>query len=92
MTSIVLLIIACGLVRRFPGATKGGVDATGILSSMWIAYRCPELQDTFLQVVEPSTDNLRKMGMFEVQLARGWPSYSLPLVPSSGHEELVDDM
>jgi hypothetical protein len=45
------------------------VDNTGILQTMWIAYNHPELQADFLQVVEPTTDNLRSMGMFETQLA-----------------------
>jgi hypothetical protein len=36
---------------------------------MWIAYNRPELRDLFLQVVEPTTDNLRAMGMVEMQLA-----------------------
>jgi hypothetical protein len=36
---------------------------------MWMAYTRPQLQDLFLQVVDPTTDNLRTMGMIELQLA-----------------------
>jgi hypothetical protein len=36
---------------------------------MWMAYSRPQLQNRFVQVVEPTTDNLRTMGMIEVQLA-----------------------
>jgi hypothetical protein len=36
---------------------------------MWMAYTHPQLQDRFLQVVEPTTDNLRTIGMVELQLA-----------------------
>jgi hypothetical protein len=35
---------------------------------MWIAYRRPQLQDLFLQVMEPTTEALRAMGMFEMRL------------------------
>src|ERR1700734_1339099 len=67
-TSVILLITAFILIRRRPTVSEVGVDATGILPIMWMAYRRPELQNIFLQVVEPTTYNLRKMGMVDVQL------------------------
>jgi hypothetical protein len=36
---------------------------------MWMAYSRPQLQDRLLQVVEPTTNNLRSIGMVELQLA-----------------------
>jgi hypothetical protein len=55
-------------MQRFPDVSKAGIDATGILPSMWMAYKCPQLQNQFLQVVDPTTNNLRKIGMVEMQL------------------------
>jgi len=78
-TSVILLIVALVLIRRFSGVTKVGVDATGILQTMWMAYRRPQLQDRFLQVMEPTTDNLRTMGMVHMQLA----DERLPLISES---------
>jgi hypothetical protein len=40
-----------------------------MLHTIWMAYKRPELRDLFLQVVEPTTDNLRTMGMVQMQLA-----------------------
>ena len=68
-TSIVMLVTVIFLIQRSYGDMHAGVDNTGILQTMWIAYNHPELQADFLQVVEPTTDNLRSMGMFETQLA-----------------------
>ena len=67
--SIILLVTAFILIRRLPGVAQAGVDGTGILPSMWMAYKRPELQDRFLEVAEPTTDNLREVGMVEIQLA-----------------------
>jgi len=68
-TSIILLTMACIMIYRLPGVRIASVDATGILSCMWIAYQRPQLQDLFFRVGEPTTENLRTMGMVEVQLA-----------------------
>lgn len=84
--SIILLIMVYVLMRRFPGVTRSGVDATGILPSMWLAYKRPQLQSLFLQVIEPTADNLRTMGMIEVQLVDN----RLPSVPELNNiEELM---
>ena len=68
-TSIILLITVIVLIKRSFGVTLAGTDATGILPSMWIAYHRPELRELFLEVTEPTIDNLRTMGMVEMQLA-----------------------
>jgi len=73
-TSVILLITAFILIRRRPTVSEVGVNPTGILSIMWMAYRHPELQNKFLQVVEPTVYNLRKMGMVEVQLTDEKPA------------------
>jgi hypothetical protein len=67
-TSIVLLVTASILIRRSPAIAQTGVDATGILSSMWMAYKHPELQDLFVPIAEPTTDTLRRIGMVKMQL------------------------
>ena len=66
--SIILLVTASILIRRSPTIAQTGIGATGILPSMWIAYRHPELQDLFVQIAEPTTDALRSIGMVKMQL------------------------
>jgi len=73
-TSAILLVTIFVLLRRLPGGNEARVGSTGILHSMWLAYNRLQLQNQFLQVVEPTTNNLRTMGMVEVQLADEWPS------------------
>jgi hypothetical protein len=87
--STLLLIVACVLIQRFPGVKNVGFDATGILPSMWIAYQHPELQELFSQVVKPTTDNLRTMGMIKMQLGPDWLSSA---VPSSKFNQSADDV
>lgn len=86
-TSIILLTMACIMMYRLPGVGPANIDASGILSCMWIAYWRPQLQDLFLRVVEPTTDNLRTMGMVEVQLRMN-PHLS---VENTGHQRRVND-
>jgi hypothetical protein len=73
VTSLVLLIIAVALIRRFPDVADAQVHIAGILPSMWIAYRRPQLRGQFLQVTEPTIDNLRAMGMVKMKLAEEEP-------------------
>jgi hypothetical protein len=69
VTTFVLLITTVVLMQRFPDVAHTG-DTIGILPSMWMAYKNPQLQDQFLQVADPTVDNLRAMGMKEIlQLA-----------------------
>ena len=81
--------MALVLIRRFSGIAKVGVDATGILQTMWMAYRRPQLQDRFLQVMEPTTENLRTIGMIHMQLVdEKLPLISESTVSSDGEAEL----
>lgn len=98
-TSIILLVTVIVMMKCSFSVTHTGVDATGILPSMWIAYNRPQLRERFLQVTEPTIDNLRTMGMVEMRLAdERVPSSSGSrsqwehhLVPSSEPEEAVFD-
>jgi len=69
VTSLVLLITTAVLIKPFSDGSPVGVGTTGILPNMWMAYRHPQLRSLFLQVVEPTTDNLRAIGMVEMKLA-----------------------
>jgi hypothetical protein len=64
-TSITLLILTIVMMLRFPGDYKAGIDAIGILPSMWMAYKHPQLESQFLEVQNPTTNNLRAMGLVE---------------------------
>ena len=72
VTSLVLLGTAAVLIRRLPYFANTAFDTSGVLRDMWMAYRHPHLRSRFLQVVEPTTDNLRAIGMVQMQLAEGW--------------------
>jgi hypothetical protein len=69
VTSLVLFITMAVLTKHIVDVNPVKVDSTGILPNMWMAYRCPQLHSLFSQVVEPTTDNLRAMGMVEMKLA-----------------------
>ena len=75
VASLVLFVTTTVLIRHFPHAADAGVDLTGILPNMWMAYKHPQLQSLFLQVVEPTVDNLRAVGMVEMQLAEDHPQH-----------------
>lgn len=78
-TSITLLILTIVMMLRFPGDYKAGIDAIGILPSMWMAYKRPQLESQFLEVENPTTNNLRAMGLVEIELAdRQLPPISGP--------------
>lgn len=69
VTSLVLLFITAVLIRRFADLSPVGVDTTGMLPNMWMAYRRPRLRSLFLQVAKPQTDNLRAIGTVKTKLA-----------------------
>ena len=60
-------------MQRFPDVAVAGVGIAGILPNMWMAYRHPRLRGLFLQVTEPTIDNLRAMGMVTMKLAEEEP-------------------
>jgi hypothetical protein len=70
-----MFVVVLLLIRRLPRTDEAGIDNIGILPSMWMAYKHPQLQTLFLQVVEPTIDNLRTMGMVEMQLADETPPF-----------------
>ena len=71
-TSVVLLAVTFTLTRSLSDTVEAGVDATSV-PIMRMAYRHPQLQNIFLQVVKPTTGNLPTMGTVKMHLAHEKP-------------------
>lgn len=50
------------------GEANSAVDTVGILQMSWLLHDRREFQDVLAHIEEPSVDNLRKAGMFELRV------------------------
>ncbi|KII84282.1 hypothetical protein PLICRDRAFT_32355 [Plicaturopsis crispa FD-325 SS-3] len=67
-TSVVLLALAIRLVR-VPAGYNAAISAVGVLQLLWLVNGRPALREQVSQVDEPTIENLRAAGMFEVRVA-----------------------
>lgn len=67
-TSAVLLALAVLLVRA-PDGHDAAINTVGVLQLLWLVNGRPSLREQVSQVDEPTIDNLRAAGMFEVRVA-----------------------
>ncbi|KAI0945046.1 hypothetical protein AcV7_001685 [Taiwanofungus camphoratus] len=67
--SLVLLILAITLTRATTENTPL-VDTLGVMQTIWLASKQPMLQELVGHVDEPTIENLRAAGMFEVNFAK----------------------
>jgi hypothetical protein len=78
--SIALLVLALAIVR-YPDESTDTLDselnAVGLLQFTWLLGTGSDAQSRVAEVERPTTDNLRRAGMFDVRLAtlvrrEGW--------------------
>lgn len=59
------------MVREPYGGTEDSIlDSIGILQIIWLIHRSPDLDVLISQVKDPSVDNLRVAGKFNLCMAR----------------------
>ncbi|KIJ64354.1 hypothetical protein HYDPIDRAFT_28797 [Hydnomerulius pinastri MD-312] len=68
LSSFVLLALVFYLVGR-PSRRQSAVSGASVLEILWLGARSRYLREPLEDITDPSTDNLRAAGMFEVCLA-----------------------
>ncbi|KAH7920745.1 hypothetical protein BV22DRAFT_1132840 [Leucogyrophana mollusca] len=71
LASIILAVIMTGAPRARKTRTAPAIKSAGVLELLWLAVHLPDLREGLEAVEEPTVDNLRAAGMFDVCLADG---------------------
>ena len=86
--SCVLLITALFLIQRGRlSETRLMLESTGLLQLTWLIGQEPTIAERIAEVEEPTQDQLRRAGMFDVQM-----SYAVQRRKTKSSAELGGDM
>jgi hypothetical protein len=67
-TSVILTALALFLMRGKSKGSHGPVSTLGVLQTIWLLNRYPDVSQTVASVEVPTLDNLRAAGMVPIQL------------------------
>ena len=64
---LVLAFVLVGMPPRYAYA-RPDIDGVSVLETMWVAVHSRAIRERMADVEEPSSENLRKAGMFMIRL------------------------
>ncbi|KAF9218205.1 hypothetical protein BS17DRAFT_260702 [Gyrodon lividus] len=86
---LVLFVMEFFLVGR-PSRRSASVSGVTVLETLWIAAHSETLYERMADIDDASLDNLRAAGMFGVRIADVKAERSIPSVPGSDDDTLLE--